>query len=105
MTEEVHVACQLEGVPRRIIAVDRANTSTNLLHGALPRAGLRNDLVAIAAVILSKFHNLTFRSVVVWLSARRKRSYGNSRTTRNPFAMYLTSRSYLKRDVERRYFA
>src|SRR5690348_11678648 len=30
-----------------------------------------------------------------------KRSYGNSRTTRNPFATYLTSRSYLKRDVER----
>ena len=26
------------------------------------RAGLRNDLVAIAAAILSKFHNLTFRS-------------------------------------------
>ena len=40
------------------------------------------------------------------LSARRsRRSYGNSRTTRNPFAMNRTSTSYLKRDIERRYFA
>ena len=66
-------------------------------------AGLRNDLVAIAAAILSKFHNLTFRSRLATLG--RQRSYGNSRTTRNPFAMYLTSTSYLKRDVERRNFA
>ena len=67
------------------------------------RAGLRNDLVAIAAAILS----LTFRSrcSMALGTAGRKRTYGNSRTTRNPFAMYLTSTSYLKRDVERRYFA
>ena len=31
-------------------------------------------------------------------------SYGNSRTTRNPLAPYRTSRSYLKRAIERRYF-
>jgi hypothetical protein len=71
------------------------------------RARLRNDLIAMAAAILSKFHNLTFRSrcSMALGTAGRKRSYGNSRTTRNPFAMYLTSRSYLKRDVERRYLA
>ena len=77
---------------------------------AATRAGLRNDLLAIAAAIVGKFHNLTFRSRRSTPHGTlgpvgRKQSYGNSRTTRNPFATYLTSTSYLKRDVERRYFA
>jgi hypothetical protein len=77
---------------------------------AAVRAGPRDDLVGIAAAILSKFHNLTFRSRCSTPhgtpgTGGRKRSYGKSRTTRNPFATYLTSTSYLKRDVERRYFA
>ena len=36
---------------------------------------------------------------------RCRPSYGSSRTTRNPLATYRTSRSYLKRAIERRYLA